>query len=392
MSPVFSRHIASAAPLPDTRGTRTMCPRRAALGAGAHSPSGSSPRRWQTIAIAAVVVVALGGCTTLPPRENPSRDSTTLAAVPPRDVSPGALPPREFWVDLVRGEQVSDLEVLEDLSGAGVIFVGEAHTVDRHHALQLSLLRALFSRGVPLVLCLEQLEAADQPAIDRYNRSQVDFDTLARETKWAGKWTNYPDYRPLCEFARQHGIPIRALNAPADAIRAVSRGGGIAHLSAERRAQLPADLAVDNPAYERLMNLQLAVHAAADPAKLRPMFEAQMARDETMAANIISARGSGNARRTAFVVVGAGHIRFGLGTADSVRRRVPDIIDRLVLATESDELQLTAREKAASREVTITHGDLRTLGRPPADYLRVLPITPRELPPGHPPLPAAPPQ
>ncbi|MGH7960082.1 MAG: ChaN family lipoprotein, partial [Opitutaceae bacterium] len=188
-------------------------------------------------------------------------------------------------------------------------------------------------------------------------------------------------------FAQQHGIPIRALNAPPDLIRSVSRSGGVTALAPEQRAQLPADLVVDDPLYERVTNLQLAIHMAVDPAKLRPMFEAQMARDETMAAGIVAARrGESGITRTAFVVIGAGHMRYGLGTPAGVRRRVPGIIERLILISESGHYRITDAEKAASREMHIAHSDLRAIGRAPADYLRLLPVSTSRLPPGHPPV------
>jgi uncharacterized iron-regulated protein len=303
------------------------------------------------------VACVLAGCTTAP-----------RPATPHPIVEVG----RELWIDLVSGEEVDDASVIEDLAGAGVIHVGETHTIVPHHRLQLRLLQQLYVRGVPLVLCLEQLEARDQPAVERYSRSEIDFAALAREIAWPSKWSNYADYGMLCEFARQHRIPIQGLNAPVEVIRAVNRGGGVDRLTPEQRAQLPADLVIDDPGYERLMNLQLAVHAAMDPQHLRPMFEAQMARDETMAANIVAARRGGGELRTAFVVLGAGHVRYGFGTAAGVRRREPGIVERVVLATEGGHLRLSDADRAASREITITHGDLRTIGRPPGDYLRVI--------------------
>lgn len=87
--------------------------------------------------------------------------------------------------------------------------------------MQARLLEALAARGVPLILCLEQLEVRDQPAVDRFNRREIDFDTLAADIGWAKKWKNFADYRPLVEFAQTRGIPVRALNAPSEVIRAV---------------------------------------------------------------------------------------------------------------------------------------------------------------------------
>jgi hypothetical protein len=110
-----------------------------------------------------------------------------------------------------------------------------------------------------------------------------------------------------------------------------------------------------------------------------------------MAAAIVAARRVDtppDQLRTAFVVVGAGHMRFGLGTAERVRRRDPGIVERLVLLTDSGQGGMTATQKAQTRDVTITHADFRAIGRPPADYVRVLPLTARPiLPPGHPPVP-----
>lgn len=322
------------------------------------------------VPVAAAALALLAGCATAPRAPH----------LPP------AAPP--LWIDLVRGEEIPEGEVLADLAGAGVIYVGEAHTVPSHHAVQRHLLQALYARGVPLTLGLEQLEARDQAAVDRYLRGEFDFDGLARAIDWPNKWRNYADYRPLCEFARQHRIPIRGLNAPAAVIRAVFRGGGVAALPPDQRGQLPAEILLDDPAYEQLMRLELAVHTAADATTLRPMFEAQAARDDAMADQIVAARTTGGGPpRTVFAVMGAGHMRYGLGTAARVRRRDPTLVERLVLVTVPSPVTLSAEEKAASREVNITHGSLRELARPPADYLRVIPRTARVLPPGHPPIP-----
>lgn len=125
-----------------------------------------------------------------------------------------------------------------------------------------------------------------------------------------------------------------------------------------------------------MMNDQLAVHMAMDPAKLRTVFEAQVARDETMAENIAAGRRTGaeDKPRTAFVIIGSGHVRYGHGTPSRLRPREPGIVERIVLMTESGQLQLSEADKAAAREVTVSHASLREIGRPPGDYLNVLPL------------------
>ena len=339
------------------------------------------------LGLCAAALGLVSGCATAP--RSPHGPMAAPGAAATR--APGTAVTRDLWINLVRAGEASADDVLAELAAADVVYVGEMHTNARHHALQMELLQQLFLRKVPLVLCLEQLEARDQPAIDRYNRRELDFDALAREIDWAKKWRNFPDYRALCEFARAHGIPVRALNAPAATIRAVSRGGGLAKLAPELRADLPPDIGFDDPAYERLVTRELAIHMALDPEKLRPVYEAQVARDEAMAAQVVAARRvdpPAGRMRTALVVTGAGHMRHGLGVPDRVRRREPGVVDRLVLATEGDPRTVSAEEKAQTREITLTHAELRATGRPPADFLRVLaPAAGPVLPPGHPPLP-----
>ncbi len=279
---------------------------------------------------------------------------------------------RDFWLDLLRGEEVSEATLLDDLVEARVIFLGEIHTLDEHHAIQADLLRSLAARA-PLALGLEQIEARDQASVDQFNSGDFDFDELASAINWKDQWGNYEQYRPLCETARQLGVPIIGLNAPADVIREIGRHG-LADLSPAERRQLPDEIVTDDPTYEKLLNVLLAVHLSRDPEKLRPIFEAQVARDETMAANVVTAMHDGDGRpRTVLVICGAGHINFGLGLPDRVGRRQPGARQRVLLVTESGELVLTPGEQAMAREIHVSHEDLRSLGRPLADYLRVRP-------------------
>lgn len=282
-------------------------------------------------------------------------------------------PAREFWLDLYSGEETGDQSLIADLAQADVIYIGEVHTIERHHRTQADLLRKLAEQGKSLALGMEQIEARHQPTVDRFNRGELNFDQLAQAIAWEKQWKNYEQYRPLCETAQKLGIPVIALNAPAEVIRAVGRKG-LAGISPEERAELPKEIITDDPAYEKLMNLMLAVHMTMDPEKLRPIFEAQVARDETMASNIAKVlKGEGGQPRSVYVVCGRGHISYGLGTPDRVKQRSPQSKDRVLLVTESGELQLSPSEEAMRREITISHEDLRSLGRPLADYLRILP-------------------
>jgi len=277
---------------------------------------------------------------------------------------------RSLWIDMYRGEPSAYQEVLDDLAGADVIYLGERHTILKHHEIQERIVTDLARRGKSLVLGLEQLESFQQPVVDRYNRGEIDFDQLAEAVQWARRWHNYEQYRPIVESARKFKIPVVALNARSETVRQVARSGGVARLDPKTRAELPAEIQLDDPVYRKLLTLEMMVHAAANPETLRPMIEAQIVRDESMASALCAFLDTPAGRgRSAVVLCGAGHVSYGLGTAARVRRRLPKTKQRIVLLSESGDAVLSQQEMAQARAIAITHEQLREIGRPIADYL-----------------------
>jgi uncharacterized iron-regulated protein len=277
-----------------------------------------------------------------------------------------------FWIDLHRGEPLTFGTMLEDLAEAQVIYVGERHRIPRHHEVQARIVEELAAKGVPLVVGLEQLETFQQPVVDRFNRGEIDFDQLAEVADWGKRWNNYRQYRAILEAAQKAGAPVLALNARAEVVRKVFRGGGVDELAQEDREQLPKEMRLDDPTYTKLLRMILMVHMAVEEDTLRAMAEAQISRDETMAETVTdflkSKQGKG---RTAIVICGSGHVNYGLGIPDRVRGRMPDSKDRIIIMSESGDIELTPEEQAQAREVHISHEQLKSLGRQYADYLYV---------------------
>jgi len=277
-----------------------------------------------------------------------------------------------MWVDTLRSEPISFTDLLDELELARVIYLGEIHRIPRHHELQLQIIQGLADRGVPLVLAMEQFEFFSQPALDRFNRSEIDLDQLVVEADWDVRWRNHAQYHSLVEVGHAQQTPILALNARAETIRAVGRQG-LSGISSEQRAELPNDILLDDPLYERLLTRVLGVHMAFDPQKLRPVFEAQVARDETMAERLASFLESTEGQgRTAVVLCGRGHCEFGLGIPDRVARRLSGVAQRVILFSESGELQLSGAERQQAREIEIPHQFLRDLGRSPSDFMHLV--------------------
>lgn len=279
----------------------------------------------------------------------------------------------EFWIDLYNGEPVPYADVLADLAGVDLVFIGEHHTIDRHHRWQKKIIEDLAAGGAGLVVGVEMLEHKYQPQLDSYAEGEIGFEQLAEETRWGERWGNYGDYREIFESVRKSGLKLLALNADGDVVRKVGRQG-LEALDEKERDLLPLKLGLDDPPYFALLEMQMMVHAHVTEKFLKNMFAAQAARDaamaEAMADYLKSPEGRG---RQAVMLLGAGHCTYGYGTVSRLKARLPDADDRIVLMSESGDLVIPPELEKYAREVEVNHAQLReTVRRPPGDYLSVI--------------------
>lgn len=286
---------------------------------------------------------------------------------------------RPFIIDLLMGEPVSFEAMLEDFTKARIVYVGEFHTLARHHELQTRILKGLAQEGRKPALGMEMFEESDQPALNRWLGSDKDFSALM-EALGPHRWTNLPDYAHLLLLARDLKIPVVGLNASAALVRKVAREGPES-LSENERKALPADVADVAPLNDRLLRLRLRVHRAFQKKSLDRVVLAQGLRDATMARAVVRFLDSPKGKeRMMMVVAGNGHLNYGFGIPRRVEK-MRDYPHRIVLASESGELVLSDEEKRTSVPVEITHEDLSFIRLPIADYLQMIPLKKEESPP-----------
>lgn len=279
-----------------------------------------------------------------------------------------------FWIDAYKGEPVTETELFSDLETVDVVYLGERHTLDRHHAIQHAVLQRLIACGRPVILGLEQFEAFQQPILDRYNRREITFEALVKETDWPSSWSNYEDYRPLVETVHDAGGIIVGLNARQTIVRKVARGG-LASLSADERGELPADIDTGNTQYRQYLShlMKIMVHVSSDSDMLDRMFTAQVCRDEMMAESLARAiDDAAAADPVAVVICGSGHVSHRCGIPDRLQSRLPRIRDRVLVLSGSGDVSLSPGSRKMSREIVITHEHVKCFDVPVADYLHVV--------------------
>lgn len=233
------------------------------------------------------------------------------------------------------GRDIAASELVARLARADVVFIGEQHDDPEAHRVEQALLAALHQRlGNRLTLALEMFERDGQPALDEYVAGKSDEKTFARSVTL---WSNYrTDYRPLVEYARTHRLPVLASNLPRRFARRVSQEGLVTlrDLPPADRFLVAAWISAPEDGYwERFREIIGDGHGgrgkALDDASLRRFYEAQCAKDDTMAETIVRSLRSG---RQVLHINGAFHSDRGQGIPQRVLWRRP-LETRLVVVT-----------------------------------------------------------
>ncbi len=277
-----------------------------------------------------------------------------------------------FIIDLYMGEPVPKEVMLDDLSGVRIVYLGEVHTIARHHDLQAEVVRGLSDRDPKVALGMEMFSREDQPALDRWQTGNQRVADLIAELG-REHWTNLQDYEKVLVLARERRIPIVALNARNTLVRKLARVG-LSGLSESEKHEIPEGVEKINPLQDRLLRLRLRVHKAFEKTSLDRIVIAQALRDETMAQTVSDFLHSAQGKdRLMVVIAGGGHVNYGFGIPEGVQRRTP-LPYRIIMATDSGELVLTEAEKSQSIPVRITHEELKFIPTPIADYLQAVPL------------------
>jgi len=157
------------------------------------------------------------------------------------------------------GKEVKYARMLKELADADIIFFGELHTDPIAHWLQLEMTQDLFAqKREALLLGAEMFEADNQLILNEYLADFYETDKFEAEMRL---WNNYQtDYKPLVEFARQHGIPFVATNIPRRYASMVHKKGfeSLDDLSEEAKrymAPLPIRYDPELPSYKNMLNM-----------------------------------------------------------------------------------------------------------------------------------------
>lgn len=214
------------------------------------------------------------------------------------------------------GRIIDVKQLIEEVKGANIIFVGEVHSNLNHHKDQLSIIKALRELKIPIALGLEMFRADSQKELDQWVEGGMSAGVFINvyNNNWGMPW---PWYMNILKYARQFDIPLIGLNLPSEITERVARQG-FESLSDGERKQLPPQISFDTDDQYRA-HLRKAFEAHQNNTKtFDNFFKAQMIWNKTMAYHITTYL-KANPRRTMVILAGTDHAE-GMGIPAQVKK------------------------------------------------------------------------
>jgi len=240
---------------------------------------------------------------------------------------PPSVPPEvEEIRHLPTGLRVSMEGMMEMLSGARLVSVGETHDNLNDQRVELTVVRELHRRYPGKVAVgMEMFREPQQESLDRWVRGELTELEFLKASGWYETWGfDFGAYRDLLLFAKENRIDVIALNPSKDLQQAVA-GAGLDNVPEELRRKLP-EIDETDPWQRAVLRGVFEGHAGhgRGDESFASFYRVQLLWEETMAQRVVdylkSPRGEGKRMVT---ITGGWHVKYGFGLPKKVVRRLP---------------------------------------------------------------------
>ncbi len=188
-----------------------------------------------------------------------------------------------------------------------IVLLGEQHDRMQDHHFELDTIERIAATQ-PVALGFEMLPRSDQPVLDAWVAGKLTEAEFLKQSKWDEVWGFDPNfYWPIFRFARDHHIPMVALNVSDRTVHLVAKQG-FANVPANEREGLTTP-APATPAYRKLLADVMSGHDGPkmSPETLNHFIDAQLTWDRAMA-EAIAHQLTRDPTRTVVAIMGAGHL------------------------------------------------------------------------------------
>lgn len=248
--------------------------------------------------------------------------------------------------DTATGEIITPAELANRLSDVGLLFAGETHTNLDFHAVQYRLIQELRRAGREVLIGLEMFPYTQQASLDGWIDGLYTEQGFVELAEWYRYWGyRWEYYRDIFVYARDNGIRMFGINTPRDVVTAV-REKGFTNLTPEEAAHIPNEVlpATDDhrKMYVGFFDEDDALHISDEAVD--GMLRAQTTWDATMGWNALQAlRKHGGENAIMVVLIGSGHVTYGLGAerqiAPHYEGRIASLIPVEVIDDEDEPIE-----------------------------------------------------
>jgi len=239
---------------------------------------------------------------------------------------PSAPPKVEEILHLPTGLQLSVDGMIEMLSGARLVSVGETHDNLNDQRVELTVVRELHRRFPgKIAVGMEMFREPQQAVLDQWVKGELTELEFLKASKWYETWGfDFGAYRDLLLFARENRIDVIALN-PSKELQEAVRRTGLDNAPEDVRRELP-EIGETDPWQRAVLRGVFEEHAGhgGGDETFDSFLRVQLLWEETMARKVVdylrSPRGEGKRMVT---ITGGWHVKYGFGLPKKVIRRMP---------------------------------------------------------------------
>ena len=186
----------------------------------------------------------------------------------------GQVTEKNYLIFSVKSDkEVSLQDIVKEMKNNDVLFFGEEHNDSVAHFLENKMLEMLYQKFArDITLSLEMFDRDVQVVMNEYLTGDIREKNFKKDAR---VWSNYKDYRPLVEFAKNNSLDIICANASSRYTNLAGRKGqnALNELSAESKnnfAPLPYDTA-SGKYYEKLIAMTFEDPALSTDTSVKKM-------------------------------------------------------------------------------------------------------------------------
>ncbi len=224
-------------------------------------------------------------------------------------------------VHLATGVKITRKQLIDMLSGARIIYVGETHDNIHSHMVQLKILEALTERyPQKIAVGMEMLKRSSQESADQWISGKLDEKGFVKV--WLNDWSNdFEYYRSILHYMKDHTIPLVALRAPDDWQKKIKETEPADELK-ENDIRLP-QMDFEDPYHRAHIRAIFEKHPKGEQS-FEAFYRVQVLWDESMAQSIAKyLQTEQGQHRQLLIFAGGHHVQYGFGIPRRVFRRLP---------------------------------------------------------------------